>query len=98
MKKPIHVLIAASLGVVGMLNTRSAQPEPVNLRCEYGNNPLGVDERQPLLSRELEAEPGERGVQQTAYRVLATSSASKLASGEADLWDSGPKRGSLTRI
>ncbi len=58
-----------------------------DLRCEYRANPLGIDNSQPRLGWVLEAD--RRGENQTAYQVLVASTAAKLASGNADLWDSG---------
>ncbi len=57
---------------------------PVHLRCEYFENPLGIDERQPRLSWWLETEH-RRGAGQTAYQILVSS----VQAGAADLWDSG---------
>lgn len=57
------------------------------LRCEYLTDPLGLDERSPRLSWQLESE--RRGARQTAWRVRVASSADRLARGEADRWDSG---------
>src|SRR5512135_1481733 len=57
---------------------------PVHLRCEYFENPLGIDERQPRLSWWLETEH-RRGAGQTAYQILVSS----VPAGAADLWDSG---------
>ncbi len=59
----------------------------VNLRCEYLENPQGIDVARPRLSWMLEADG--RGVKQTAYRVLVASMEEKLAKNEGDLWDSG---------
>ena len=58
-----------------------------NPRCEYRVNPAGLDVRQPRLSWTLAS--GQRGEKQTGYRILASSSAEKLARDEGDLWDSG---------
>ncbi|RXK53608.1 alpha-L-rhamnosidase [Oleiharenicola lentus] len=58
-----------------------------HLRCEYLVAPLGLDERTPRLSWQLES--AARGVRQTAYRIRVASTAEKLAAGTADLWDSG---------
>lgn len=56
------------------------------LRCEYLSDPLGIDVLRPRLGwRVVGTEAGE---EQTAYRILAASSAGALAEG-ADLWDSG---------
>ncbi len=58
-----------------------------HLRCEYLENPLGIDELRPRLSWLLESR--RRGARQVAYRVTVASSAETLSAGEADLWDSG---------
>ena len=60
------------------------------LRCEFLNDPLGIDTVQPRLSWVLE--PGKRSVRdqkQSAYEILVASSAKKLKAGVGDLWDSG---------
>jgi alpha-L-rhamnosidase len=57
---------------------------PVHLRCEYFENPLGIDEPHPRLSWWLDAEH-RRGARQTAYQILASSE----PGGAPDLWDSG---------
>jgi len=65
----------------------AAQIDVQSLRCEYRENPLGIDTLAPRLSWQLASK--ERGERQTAYRILVASSAEKLASGQGDLWDSG---------
>ena len=57
---------------------------PVHLRCEYFENPLGLDERQPRLSWWLDA-GHRRGARQTARQILVSSE----PGGLPDLWDSG---------
>ncbi|KAA1259124.1 Bacterial alpha-L-rhamnosidase [Rubripirellula obstinata] len=57
------------------------------LRCEYLQNPEGIDIQKPRLSWRVESD--QRGQMQTAYRLLVASSAEKLASDVGDLWDSG---------
>jgi alpha-L-rhamnosidase len=57
-----------------------------NLRCEFVSDPLGIDVSAPRLSWEIQSK--ERGVIQTAYRVLVASSSEKLENDEGDLWDS----------
>lgn len=61
--------------------------EPVHLRCEYRENPLGIDELRPRLAWLLN-DP-RRGARQTAYRILAATRADALEPGKADLWDTG---------
>ena len=57
------------------------------LRCEYCQNPLGIDVTTPRLSWELSSD--ERGQKQTAYHVLVASTAEILAANRGDMWDSG---------
>lgn len=71
-----------------------ANLRPVDLRCEYRVNPLGVDVAAPRLSWELEATiPGARGLSQSAYQILVAASEEKLARNQGDLWDSGKVAG-----
>ena len=58
-----------------------------HLQCEMLTNPLGIDVLQPRLSWQFQT--NDAGVEQTVYQVLVASSAEKLASNQADLWDSG---------
>lgn len=60
---------------------------PVQLRCEYLTDPLGIDVPLPRLSWVLES--SERGQYQRAYHVLVSSEPALLAAGKGDLWDSG---------
>ncbi|GCE13775.1 alpha-L-rhamnosidase [Tengunoibacter tsumagoiensis] len=67
-----------------------SQIQIVHLRCEYAQNPLGIDVEQPRFSWQLAtSQPGRRGVRQTAYRILAGPSQQQVESGEDLLWDSG---------
>lgn len=62
------------------------------LCCEYREAPLGIDANSPRLSWQLAPQREtavNRGVRQTAYRILVASSLDRLAEGRADLWDSG---------
>lgn len=91
------VSVAAGIGgVAGEAEERSshggsgASLHPIRLRCENRVNPLGIDTHKPRLSWMAEAaEPGVRGLMQSAYQIQAASSLSQLRSGKADLWDSG---------
>lgn len=58
-----------------------------NLRCEYRENPLGIDTPQPRLSWQLTSD--HRAEFQTGYQIFVASSAARLARGDTDLWDSG---------
>jgi alpha-L-rhamnosidase len=60
---------------------------PIRLRCEYLDNPLGIDVVTPHLSWQ-EDDRG-RNWRQTAYQILVATSAEQLATGHGDIWDSG---------
>jgi hypothetical protein len=60
---------------------------PVDLRCEYALNPLGVDSASPRLFWKLDGSA--RGQRQSAYEILVASSSGQLAQNTGDLWDSG---------
>ena len=65
-----------------------------HLRCEYLQEPLGIEAAQPRLSWRLETgnsklETRIRGIRQTAYQVLVASSEQLLKKEKGDLWDSG---------
>lgn len=60
---------------------------PVQLRCEYLENPLGIDVPQPRLSWQVVSD--QRGQRQTAYQILVAGSRDALDAGKGDLWDTG---------
>ena len=82
------VWLALGLAVAfGIADTRAAVVVVQNLRCEGRTNPLGIDAARPRLGWVLQSE--RRGENQTAYQVLAASTAAGLARSEGDLCDSG---------
>lgn len=58
-----------------------------DLRCEYLQDPVGIDATSPRLSWVIAS--SKRGDVQTAYQVLVASSIRKLKANEGDLWDTG---------
>ena len=76
----IIALLLAPLAVLHAAEIR-------DLRCEYRDNPLGIDVAKPRLSWVIES--GHRGEWQTAYQVLVASSEKLLKKDVGELWDSG---------
>lgn len=67
---------------------RVSKPIQVDrLRCEYRDQPLGIDHPAPRLSWTLESSV--RGQKQTAYRILVAQSIQALLEDCGGLWDSG---------
>jgi hypothetical protein len=77
-----------------MPNAASAVLSPDDLQCEYVVNPLGVDTAEPRLFWKLTGEG--RGQRQTAWQIIAASSAEDLARNKGSLWDSGKVNSSDT--
>lgn len=63
---------------------------PVELRCEYLHQPLGIDVPAPRFS--WQSDSSERNWAQSAYELLVASKPELLAEGTADVWDSGRVR------
>ncbi len=76
-----------SMVIATIILAEIASATPVRLRCEYLENPLGLDLLAPHLS--WQSDSAERNWRQTAYDILVASSAESLQAGQADIWDSG---------
>ena len=90
MKKHVFTLVLISL--LGSLQVAfgAADIYPTHLRCEYRENPFGIDVKLPRLSWKVAAvDTSQRGLQQTAYQILVATTPEKLAANQGDLWDSG---------
>jgi alpha-L-rhamnosidase len=84
-----HVERLRWLGVLAVIISLGtiASAKPVHLRCEYRENPLGIDAQAPHLS--WQSDNTERNWKQEAYEVFVASSSDRLLTGHADVWDSG---------
>jgi alpha-L-rhamnosidase len=81
-------ILAVIMILSGMLFGAGAiGAEPVELRCEYLVNPMGIDVLVPRFSWQNDSM--ERDWRQTAYEILVATKAELLKSGSADVWDSG---------
>lgn len=81
-------LLAAIISATGWAERRIA-----NLRTNYQNCPLGMDEN-PIFSWEMEA-PGEYGARQTAYRICMAESPQALDQGDY-IYDTGKQTSDLS--
>ena len=62
---------------------------PANLKCEFTGNAVGIDVGNPSLSWTIEVtDIHARGLKQTAYQVLVSTTSDKLRQDEGDLWNS----------
>jgi len=60
---------------------------PLDLKCEYLFNPIGIDIKTPRFSWILVHE--ERGQEQLAYQIIISSNLTNSISGYGNIWDSG---------
>jgi alpha-L-rhamnosidase len=64
---------------------------PAGLRCEFTENPLGVQSPRPLLSWRFESR--RPGGSQGAYQIVAAPAQESLEAENYSLWDSGKVTG-----
>ncbi|MFP4619770.1 MAG: family 78 glycoside hydrolase catalytic domain [Bacteroidales bacterium] len=65
----------------------SGDREITNLKCEYMKQPIGIDMENPRFSWNINR--NERGVSQTAYRILVADKRGNLNDDTGNIWDSG---------
>ncbi len=78
------VLIA--FGLTCMFTQLYAQVKVTELKCEYRENPLGIETLNPRLSWQLRSQ--QKNVMQSAYRILVADNAESLAKNIGNVWDS----------
>lgn len=59
---------------------------PENLRCEYLENPIGLDNETPRLTWLLN--DNRYGASQSAYRIIAGTDSMMVVNNKGDMWDS----------
>jgi len=80
------LIICSLLVISNLLNAQSNQCIPENLRCEYLQNPLGVDTPIPRFSWMLK--DVRYGAVQKAYQIVVDVDSVKVAKGEGEMWNS----------
>ena len=81
----VRILIVLGL-FLGSAASASAL-EVAKLRCEFKENPFGIDVLQPRLGWIVTSSA--RGAVQSAYQIQVASAPEALAEGQGDRWDSG---------
>lgn len=75
----VILLIAAFSG--------TSQSFVVNLRCEYLENPLGIDEPNPRFTWQLRTDLS--GTAQSSYQIVVDTREADVITGKGNQWDSG---------
>lgn len=80
-------VFAAIIGLFILASATQAQQLSVDkLRCEYRENPYGVEASRPKLGWSIQSR--QTGVLQTAYRILVADDKSLLGKNIGNYWDS----------
>src|ERR1035437_3390019 len=58
-----------------------------NLKCEYLENPLGMDKPLPRFSWYISS--NQRGILQSAYQIIVSDVPEDISKGIGKIWDSG---------
>ncbi|WP_377113682.1 alpha-L-rhamnosidase [Mucilaginibacter litoreus] len=77
-------------------HVNAASGGAVNLKCEHLVSPIGVDEKHPRLSWQIN--DSRQGALQSAYTVLLSTDSVQLASGKNLAWNSGKVKSSAILI
>jgi alpha-L-rhamnosidase len=84
------IAMLAFLAAPAFAGGKACSVTVIDLRCEYLQDPLGIDVRQPRMSWKLAAvDPQARGQKETAFQVLVAGTKAILDQDQGDLWDSG---------
>jgi len=67
--------------------------KPGSLRCEYLENPMGVDTQHPRFTWKLDLL--RQGIDQRAYQLFIGTDSAEVASGKGNTWESGKVRSSV---
>lgn len=81
------VIVGMAWWADGGALAQSAILTPAQLETNAIAQPLGIDDRNPRFSWALNSK--QRGISQTAFRVLVVSVPELAREGKADIWDSG---------
>lgn len=81
-----NLIVAAALLLVSLVGCRPDMAV-YDLQCEYLDNPLAIDNKEPHFSWKMCS--SEQGAGSDAYQILVASDLDKLNESDADLWNSG---------
>lgn len=83
----VYLLFFLLLSAVFSVSAQSNSLLPLNLRCDFWENPKGIDFENPALSWNIKSP--KRAINQTAYQVLVATTATGLQTNNGDMWNSG---------
>lgn len=84
------------LFILSVVSCTRYSGKPVMLRCEYDENPLGIDNPKPRFSWAMNDTT--RRANQKAYQIMVATTPEALTSGKPDMWDSRMVRSDITQF
>ena len=84
------ILLCVFTGICFFAFCNQPVPAVADLRCEYRDNPIGIDITQPNLGWFIQAPltGNNKNIAQTAYQIIVASTPELLQQNIGDLWDS----------
>lgn len=67
--------------------SQSAECVAVNLKCEYLQNPIGIDEANPRLKWQME--DNRQNAFQTAFQLIVGDDSLSVSMGKGNIWNTG---------
>jgi alpha-L-rhamnosidase len=92
-------IVIPGLMFVAVINASASSriAPPTDLTCDYQTSALAITSSRPMLAWKISAANNWlRGVRQTGWRILASTTLEKLTRNQGDLWDSGRVSSSRT--
>jgi alpha-L-rhamnosidase len=80
------MLLTLSLLSISQSSFANAPYRPVGLRCEYLENPIGIDTKHPRLTWRLQDD--RQGAIQKSYKIFVNTDSSSLINGKGNVWES----------
>lgn len=83
------LIVMLTILLVPLTGCDATHVKVIDLRCEYRETPLGIDNTAPRFSWKILDHQKTRGQKQTAFQILVSSSIGELKRDHGDMWDSG---------
>jgi alpha-L-rhamnosidase len=94
MNKAVFSIVFSVFLVIGFLGF--SQTKIKNLKCEYLENPIGIDEFEPRFTWQLKSE--KPGSFQNAYQLVLGTKEAEIAIGKSNVWESGTVNSSVIPV
>ncbi|KAA5824844.1 Bacterial alpha-L-rhamnosidase [Algibacter amylolyticus] len=85
----VVIVTVFMLTIISCNSKTKSEVTPIDLKCEYLVDPLGIDNVQPRLSWKIIDKNKTRGQKQTGFQIIVANSIENLNANKGDVWDSG---------